>query len=121
MKAVLGALLGILACGCVGAPPGSHPAPGELFPLIRFSPVYPEEAQRRELEGWVRVRYDVSPDGKVLNVVVEESSDPVFEQASIDAAYKFVYPPLGPGEPAESRTATNLFRYTIDPPEPRGC
>ncbi|HMB70491.1 MAG TPA: energy transducer TonB [bacterium] len=121
MRTLVGAIAGLVAGGCAVAPPRAPGAPPELLPVVKFAPVYPEEAQARGIEGWVRVRYEVDADGSVVDVAVEESSDPAFEQTSIDAAYQFLFRPIPRGEPAEPRFGTNLFRYELLGPEPRGC
>ena len=48
--------------------------------------VYPAEARRLGIEGRVAVRYDVTPEGTVINAVVEEAEPPgVFETAALAA------------------------------------
>ena len=56
---------------------------------------YPEEALRRNIEGWVDLSYAVTADGKVTNVKVLGSSPTgVFESAATRAIYHVRYKPM---------------------------
>ena len=61
------------------------------------------------------VQYDVTTEGQVVNVVVLESSDRIFEKAAITAAYRFKYKPKTvDGIPYESKGLRNLFRFLME-------
>jgi len=48
--------------------------------------VYPEEAQRQNIEGFVKVAYDVTVDGTVANArVVESEPAGMFDAAALEA------------------------------------
>ena len=88
---------------------------GPLFNIIKVSPTYPTRAAARGLEGTVLVQYDVTTEGQVVNVVVLESSDRIFEKAAITAAYRFKYKPKTvDGIPYESKGLRNLFRFLME-------
>ena len=88
---------------------------GPLFNIIKVSPTYPKRAAARGLEGTVLLQYDVTTEGQVINVVVLESSDPIFETAAITAAYRFKYKPKTvDGIPYESKGLRNLFRFEME-------
>ena len=72
-------------------PPG--PADGPPMSLIKVAPVYPIRAAGMALEGFVTVSYDVLASGAVANVVVIESSHRLFDEAAVEAAYRFRYQP----------------------------
>lgn len=96
-------------------PIGINYGDGPLFNIIKVSPTYPTRAAARELEGTVLVQYDVTTSGQVVNVVVLESSDRVFNKAAIAAAYRFKYKPKTvDGIPYESRGLRNLFRFEME-------
>ncbi len=61
--------------------------------MVRAVPQYPPEAARRELEGSVVLQFTVTAAGTTEDIVVIESSSPVFEQAAIDAVAKYRYRP----------------------------
>ncbi len=70
---------------------GDRPA----VPLVRVEPTYPHRAARDGVQGWVRLRFDISPIGKVDNPVVVESHPPgVFERAVLRAVRDWKYRPM---------------------------
>jgi len=64
----------------------------ELRVIVRVMPSYPEIAQRLQLEGDVRLKVFVGPDGRVENVEVLRSV-PLLDRAAIDAVRKYKYSP----------------------------
>jgi protein TonB len=87
---------------------------GPLVTLYRVSPVYPMIAERKGLEGFVTVRFDVNELGAVENVVVVESSNAVFNKSAVAATYRFKFKPRNfDGEPQANSGLQNLFRYRM--------
>ena len=77
--------------------------------------VYPIRAARRNLEGFVVVEFTVTKAGNVKDVVVLESTDPLFERPAIVAAYKFKYKPrVVGGEPVEVSGVTNRITFAVE-------
>lgn len=113
--------------GTIGIPSPAPPPPniggqirgfsmgdGPLVALYRVSPVYPMIAERKGLEGFVTVRFDVNELGAVENAVVVESSNPVFNKSAVAATYRFKFKPrIFDGEPQGSSGLQNLFRYRM--------
>jgi protein TonB len=113
--------------GSIGIPSPAPPPPairrqntgfsmgdGPLATLYRVSPVYPMIAERKGLEGFVTVRFDVNELGAVENVVVVESSNAVFNKSAVAATYRFKFKPrIFDGEPRASSGLQNLFRYRM--------
>jgi len=88
---------------------------GPLVAMVRVAPVYPARAIAREIEGYVVVRFDVTVNGLVTNVVVVESSNSVFDEAAVKAAQKFRFKPrIVDGMALESYGIQNLFRFSLD-------
>jgi periplasmic protein TonB len=88
---------------------------GEYLPVVKVAPVYPMRALQRRLEGWVIVEFVVTASGNVRNVVVVESSEPMFEQAAIDAAAKFRYKPrIVDGEAVEVAGVQNRITFKLN-------
>lgn len=91
-------------------------ADGPLVALVRVEPTYPARALSQGLEGYVVVRFDVTTDGRVINVAVVESSHKVFAGAAVKAAQKFKFKPrIVDGIPLETYGIQNLFRFELDP------
>ncbi|MFH2132477.1 MAG: TonB family protein [bacterium] len=52
-----------------------------LIPLVRNPPVYPRNAKRRKIEGWVDIIFIITPAGGVEDVRITASHPPeIFEQ-----------------------------------------
>jgi len=67
---------------------------GEYLPIVKVSPVYPNNALSRGIEGYVIVEFTVTRQGTVENVVVVESQPSgIFDRAAMQAAAKFKYKP----------------------------
>ncbi|MEM6558723.1 MAG: energy transducer TonB [Myxococcota bacterium] len=69
--------------------------------LERPAPVYPADARRRKIEGYVIVRFRVDEEGHVVDVEVVDSDPPgVFEATALITTRRFRFAPaLRNGEP----------------------
>jgi protein TonB len=75
---------------------------GEYLPIVKVAPIYPSRAITMDLEGYVIVAFTVTRSGTTRDVVVIESTHPVFDRAAREAASKFKYKPrVIDGEPVE--------------------
>ncbi|MDP7031934.1 MAG: energy transducer TonB [Gemmatimonadota bacterium] len=80
---------------------------------MKIAPAYPPEAREQGLGGYVVVEIDVDPFGDVCFVRVIETSNRVFNQASIEAAERFKFePPLIDGVPVPF-SIRNIFNYQM--------
>ena len=89
-------------------PPPAPPDPGPQAGGVRIvqtpavirqvNPTYPVEAMRAGIEGSVEVELMIGDDGTVSHARVVRSANPIFDQAAIDAAEKWVFarPTAGP-------------------------
>lgn len=70
-------------------------------PLVRIEPQYPRQAAMGGVEGWVRLRFDITATGDVTNVeVVESEPRRIFDQAARAAVLRWKYrPQMVDGEP----------------------
>jgi periplasmic protein TonB len=88
---------------------------GEYLPIVRVAPVYPQRAAQRGLEGHVIVEFTVTRTGSTRDVVVIESSNPIFDRSAVEAAYKFRYRPrVIDGEAIEVPGVRNLFTFVLE-------
>jgi protein TonB len=75
---------------------------GEYMPIVQVAPNYPRRAQQRGLEGYVTLEFTVTRQGTVVDPIVVESSNSMFEQAAKDAVVRFRYRPrVIDGEPVD--------------------
>lgn len=66
----------------------------QAMPLFRVEPNYPPRAMRRGLEGYVVVRFTISPSGRPQDLSVVEANPPrVFEREALRALRKWKYEP----------------------------
>jgi protein TonB len=62
--------------------------------IERVAPEYPRGAERRGIEGSVRISYSVSPAGEVINAeVVEATPAGVFDRAALSAVESWRFAP----------------------------
>lgn len=62
--------------------------------IERVAPEYPRGAERRGIEGSVRITYSVTPSGEVVNAeVVEATPAGVFDRAALSAIESWRYAP----------------------------
>jgi periplasmic protein TonB len=67
----------------------------EKWPVCihRVNPEYPETARLVGIEGTVFVKLWIDKKGKVRQVVLLKSDNPIFDQAVMDAAKQWVFTP----------------------------
>jgi periplasmic protein TonB len=67
---------------------------GDIIPLQRMQPVYPRDALRARITGWVQLEVTVNADGTVSNArVVDASPKGLFDAAAVGAVYKWKFRP----------------------------
>jgi TonB family protein len=89
-------------------------AQGELKLLTAVDPVYPEEAQRRDIAGWVDVEFIVGTDGIPREVRVVGADPPVtFDQAALAAVSLYRYEPFEHDGRAYERLGRLRLRFDL--------
>ena len=62
-------------------------------PRKQPSPNYPIAAKRQKLEGYAMAEFIIDENGNVINVVIKQSSNPIFEKPTIDAIRRWKFTP----------------------------
>lgn len=95
---------------------GANSGEGDYLPIIKVAPVYPRQALRRGLEGYVLVSFTVTKLGTVIDpVVIEASPENVFNKAALAAVKKFKYKPrVVNGQAIDVAGVKNLIRFEIE-------
>ena len=65
----------------------------EYLPVHKEMPVYPEEAARSGIEGYVVLEYTVTAAGRAEAPKVVESSDAVFDESALASVNAYRYMP----------------------------
>ena len=88
---------------------------GDPIPVVKVAPVYPSQAKRRGIEGYVLLEFVVTKSGAVRDPrVIESSPQGIFDRASIAAALKSKYKPkVVNGLPIDLSGVRNLFTYEL--------
>jgi len=95
---------------------GAAPADSFAVPLVRVPPRYPQRAQARGVQGWVHVRFTVTPEGTTRDVTVLDA-DPqgYFEKAAIAAVKKYKYKPrIENGVPVEEAGVELVLSFELE-------
>jgi TonB family protein len=77
-------------------------------------PVYPREAERQGIRGWVDVEFTIAPDGSTQEVVVRNSQPQrTFDQAAVDAVKRWRFEPVVRDGAAIPQRAAMRIRFEL--------
>ncbi|WP_196137413.1 energy transducer TonB [Aliikangiella sp. G2MR2-5] len=85
---------------------------GDAIPMVVIQPRYPRKAAMEGIEGWVRFKFTVSPDGTPKDIeVIDAKPKRVFERDARKAIYKWKFKPkIVDGKAIEQPN----MRYTME-------
>ena len=88
---------------------------GNYFPRTKIPPIYPIHARNMGIEGFCTVKYTITKEGRVENVIsLPGECRSLFRASSIEAAKKFLYKPrIVDGEPVKVENVKNKFIYKL--------
>ena len=83
--------------------------------IHEVGPAYPQEAQAAGVEGWVRMRYDITAQGLVANLRVAAAQPAgVFDAAALQAVAQWRYRPvLVDGAPTAVVGVVSTLRFAL--------
>lgn len=100
------------------APAAAPSAPSndsEVIPLNQVLPVYPDSARRRGIEGYVKLAFTITAEGKVENVrVIESSPANVFNREARRAAVRWRFAPRREGGQLVEREAVKTLEFRLE-------
>ena len=86
----------------------------QVVPLVRINPQYPRNELLVGVEGWVKVRFTVEPDGSVSSPKVIQSKPPrVFDTAALRAIKKWKFKPKVVNGVAVQQDGTQLIEFKL--------
>lgn len=97
------------------AGPGAEGISAGLVPIFRVPPQYPLRAERKRIEGWIRVEFTVDEQGHVVDpIVVESHPSRVFDRAAIKAVSKWKFKPKIIDGIAVKQRAVQLLEFRFN-------
>ena len=86
----------------------------QVIPLVRINPQYPRNELLAGVEGWVKVRFTVEPDGSVSSPIVIQSKPPrVIDTAALRAIKKWKFKPKVVNGIAVQQDGTQLIEFKL--------
>jgi len=81
-----------------------------VIPLVRIPPVYPRRAANRRIQGWVKIEFTITKDGKVKDAkVIDSKPSSIFNRAALKAIRRWKFKPhIIEGEAQEQRAVQTL-------------
>jgi len=80
--------------GMYMGPAGGNMGDGEAIPMVIIQPRYPRKAAMEGIEGWVKFKFTISPDGTPKDVeLVDAQPRRIFERDARRAIYKWKFKP----------------------------
>jgi len=78
----------------MGPPGGGNMGDGEAIPMVIIQPRYPRKAAMEGIEGWVKFKFTIAPDGSPKNVeLIDAQPRRIFERDARRAIYKWKFKP----------------------------
>jgi TonB family protein len=78
------------------------------------APVYPREAQRKGVEGWVDVEFTIARDGSTRDLVVRDAErGEVFGEAALDSVRRWRFEPVMRNGEAVAQRAVLRVRFVL--------
>ena len=88
-KSLLAGLAGLTVAAALPVAPATAEEPKAVNIV---APDYPKGAERRKIEGYVLIQFDINPDGSTSNPsVIEAEPAGVFDAAAIQAVAKWKF------------------------------
>ena len=95
----------------ISVPTGGN---SQVIPLVRINPQYPRNELLAGVEGWVKVKFIVEPDGSVSSPRVIQSKPPrVFDSSALRAIKKWKFKPKVVNGIAVQQAGTQLIEFKL--------
>ncbi len=87
---------------------------GGVIPIVRIAPQYPRKALMAKIEGWVKVKFTITPSGTVSNPeVVDAKPRRIFDREAIRAILKFKFKPKVVDGVGVEQVATQTIEFEL--------
>ncbi|RSD31487.1 energy transducer TonB [Vibrio pectenicida] len=87
----------------------------QAMPIYRVEPRYPAKAEKRQVEGYVLIRFTIDPTGKPVDIQVQKSQPKyMFDREAIYAIKKWKYQPkIVDGKSVSQQGQTVKLEFTL--------
>ncbi len=87
---------------------------GGVIPIVRIAPQYPRKALMAKIEGWVKIKFTITPTGAVTNPeVVDAKPRRIFDREAIQAILKFKFKPKVVDGVGVEQVATQTIEFEL--------
>src|SRR5690606_28533636 len=87
---------------------------GGVIPIVRIAPQYQRKALMAKIEGWVKVKFTITPSGTVTNPeVVDSKPGRIFDREAIRAILKFKFKPKIVNGVGVEQVATQTIEFEL--------
>ncbi|WP_120997545.1 TonB family protein [Stutzerimonas urumqiensis] len=116
-------LAGLTAAPAAAPPPSASPPSGgqaggpeqEVMPLNDVRPEYPYRARQQGIEGYIKLAFTITPEGRVENIrVLEASPRNVFDREARRAAARWRFAPRTENGLAVAREAVKTLHFRLE-------
>ena len=96
-------------------PPGGAMGDGEAIPMVIIQPRYPRKAAMEGIEGWVKFKFTISPDGTPKDVeLIDAKPRRIFERDARRAIYKWKFKPkVVDGKAMEQKNMVYTMQFQL--------
>ena len=107
----------VAGSGVYMGPAGGHMGDGEAIPMVIIQPRYPRKAAMEGIEGWVKFRFTIAPDGSPKNVeLIDAQPRRIFERDARRAIYKWKFKPnVVDGKAVEQHNMVYTMQFQLAP------
>ncbi len=93
----------------------NNTAEGQAVALVRIQPVYPPDALRQRIEGWVTIQFTITPSGAVKDPkVIDSKPRRVFDQAALRSIIKWKFKPRVINGKAVESSAIQTLEFKLE-------
>jgi len=85
-----------------------------VIPLVRIPPQYPMRAANRRIQGWVKIEFTITTEGKVKDaVVIDAKPSSIFNRSALKAIKRWKFKPLIIAGEAQEQRAVQTLEFKL--------
>jgi len=93
---------------------GARATSTSVIPLVRIPPQYPMRAANRRIQGWVKIEFTITTEGKVKDaVVIDAKPSSIFNRSALKAIKRWKFKPLIIAGEAQEQRAVQTLEFKL--------